>query len=105
MCHVKVAAFLDRAQRGQQLWSREFRNRLRSDPREHILAQIALDPPSVAGGPIGRVLREPLGGHGLEAVPGPLPLRLLLRLAVGARVDVPGQKLAGLVAPLAGELQ
>ena len=49
-----------RAQRGQQLWCREFRDRLRPDPREHILSQIPFDSPNVAGGPIGRVLREPL---------------------------------------------
>lgn len=50
------------------------------------------------------MLREPFPDR-LEAVHGPPPLRLLLDLAIGARVDVPGQKLAGLVPPPTGEIQ
>ena len=105
MRRPQVAALLDAVDHGQQIRCREFRDRPRADVGEDIPHKLALEPPGVTRGPVGRVSGQPFGGYRLEAVPGPLPLRPLLGLAVGARVDVTGQKLAGLVPPPPGELQ
>ena len=77
----------------------------RLDPGNDIAVQLAADPAGLTRGPVRQLLGQPFPSHGLEVVSSPLPFRLFLGLAVGARIDISGQKLTGSVAPLAGQLQ
>ena len=103
--HLQGAAFFDPSHHGQQLRCLELGNRFGSDPGKDIAFQLAANPVGMTCGPVRRVLREPFPAHGFETVPCPLAFRLLLSLPVGARVDVLGQKLPGLVTPLPGQFQ